>query len=89
MSLLDNPLESEQELCWRAWQDKSRRSDQLTEKRMKILFSVRVAVLVMAVLNYWLRAEAPPKVAQPIVAARRDSAHRVALGLLTPTPSPA
>jgi hypothetical protein len=83
MSLSDNPLESEQELRWRAWQGKSRRSDQLTEKRMKIVFSVIVAALLLAVLYYWLRAEAQPKVTQPIVAASHGSAPRLADGLLT------
>ena len=35
-----NPSESENDIRWRTWQEKSRESDRRTEKRMKIFFFV-------------------------------------------------
>jgi len=44
VSISDHPPESEQELRWRVWQEKRRRSDQLAERQMRILFCAAAAI---------------------------------------------
>ena len=72
MSISDHPVESEQELGWRLWQEKRRRSDQLVEKRMRILFCAAAAILAGVILYYWLRPNAQSKSAAPVVASRNS-----------------
>lgn len=62
-------VESEQELRWRAWQEKCRRSNQRTEKRMKIVLWVAAAVFIFIVILYFrFRPRLEPKVLRPVVA---------------------
>ena len=68
MSLLDRSMQPEQELRWRAWQEKSRISDQLAQRRMKILFSAVAAILIIAILYWSFRRKTTPNGTQPIVA---------------------
>lgn len=68
MSISDHPTESEQELRWRVWQDKHRRSDRLAERRMRILFCAAAAILAGVILYYWLRPNARTKSTEPVVA---------------------
>jgi hypothetical protein len=53
MSLSESPTASEHEMRFLAWQEKNRRSDQLTEKRVKIAFAVIVVVLLLVILYSW------------------------------------
>ena len=68
MSISDHPAESEQELRWRVWQEKCRRSDQLAERRMRILFCAAAAILAGVFLYYWLRPDAQSNNSEPAVA---------------------
>lgn len=72
MAILDHPAESEQELRWRVWQEKRRRSDQLVEKRMRILFCAAAAILAGVILYYWLRPNAQSKSTERVVASRNS-----------------
>jgi hypothetical protein len=70
MSELGPAVESEQELRCRAWQEKCRRSDQRTEKRMKNVCMVAGIILFFVmILYFWFRAGSTPKGPQPVVAA--------------------
>lgn len=68
MSISDHPAESEQELRWRVWQEKGRRSDQVAEQRIRILFCAVVAILAGVILYYWLRPNPQSKSSEPVVA---------------------
>ena len=68
MSISDHAAESEQELRWRVWQEKRRRSDQVAAERIRILFCAVVAILAGVILYYWLRPNAPSKSSEPVVA---------------------
>lgn len=54
MPLSENSPDSEQELRWQTWQEKSRRSDRLADKRMKVIFSIVGLILLAWVLYYAL-----------------------------------
>ena len=58
MPLSENSPDSEQELRWQTWQEKSRRSDRLADKRMKVIFSIVGLILLAWVLYYALGAKA-------------------------------
>ena len=60
MPIAEKSPDSEQELRWRAWQEKGRRTDRLAEKRMKVLFSIVGLVLVAMILYYVFRSKIPP-----------------------------
>ena len=68
MSTLDHAPESEQMLRWRLWQEKCRHSDQLAERRMKIMFCAVAAILVAVTLYYWLCPKPTTQGTQLIVA---------------------
>jgi len=51
-------LNSEQKLLWSTWQEKSRRADRLTEKRVAILVLAVGVILLGCILFYALRAKA-------------------------------
>jgi len=62
-------VDSEQELRWRAWQEKCRRSNQRTERRMKVVVWVVASVFIFVVILYfWFRPLSEPKVLRPVVA---------------------
>jgi hypothetical protein len=58
MPISDNQLDSEQKLLWRTWQEKSRRADRLTDKRVTILVVAVGLILLGCILYYALRAKA-------------------------------
>jgi len=58
MPISDNELDSEQKLPWSTWQEKSRRADRLTEKRVVILGLAVGVILLGCILYYALRAKA-------------------------------
>jgi hypothetical protein len=58
MPISDNELDSEQKLLWSTWQEKSRRADRLTEKRVAILGLAVGVILLGCILYYALRAKA-------------------------------
>jgi hypothetical protein len=58
MPISDNELDSEQKLLWSTWQEKSRRADRLTEKRVAILGLAVGVLLLGCILYYALRAKA-------------------------------
>ena len=60
MPIAEKSPDSEQELRWRAWQEKGRRADRLAEKRMKVLFSIVGLILVAVILYYVFRAKISP-----------------------------
>lgn len=69
MSESGSAVESERELRWRAWQEKSRRSNQRTERQMRIVFwTVAVVFLFIVILYCWSRAPSEPKILRPVVA---------------------
>lgn len=70
MSISDHPAEPEQKLRWRVWQEKRRGSDQLAERRMRILFCAAATILAGVILYYWLRPDAQSKTSEPVVAQR-------------------
>ena len=76
MSLSESPTASAHEIRFLAWQEKNRRSDQLTEKRVKIAFAVIVVVLLLVILYSWRQTKAPSKGTQPIVAIHRHLSWR-------------
>jgi hypothetical protein len=54
----NDELNSEQKLLWSTWQEKSRRADRLTEKRLAILALAVGVILLGCILYYALRAKA-------------------------------
>jgi hypothetical protein len=58
MQMSDNELNSQQKLLWSTWQEKSRRADRLTEKRMAILALAVGVILLGCILYYALRVKA-------------------------------
>lgn len=72
MSISDHPSDSEQKLRWRVWQEKPRRSDQLVERSMRMLFCAAAAILAGVILYYWLRPNAPSKSTEPVVASQNS-----------------
>jgi type VI protein secretion system component VasF len=60
MPIAEKSPDSEQELRWRAWQEKGRRADRLAERRMKVLFSIVGLILVAVILYYGFRAKIWP-----------------------------
>ena len=58
MPMSDHELDSEQKLLWSTWQEKSRRADRLTEKRVAILGLAVGVILLGCILYYALRAKA-------------------------------
>lgn len=60
MPIAENSPDSEQELRWRAWQEKGRCADRLADKWTKVLFSVIGLILLAGILYYTLRAKASP-----------------------------
>jgi len=68
VSFSDHSMEPEQELRWRTWQEQSRLSDQLAERRMKIVFWAVAALLITLTLYWSLRRKTAPNGAQPIFA---------------------
>lgn len=58
MSISENLPDHEQELRWRAWQEKSRRADRLADKWMKTLFSAVGVILLAWILYQVFRAKA-------------------------------
>jgi hypothetical protein len=56
MPITDNELDSEQKLLWTTWQEKSRRADRSTEKRVAILVLAVGVILLGCILYYGLRA---------------------------------
>ena len=62
-------VDSEQELRWRAWQEKCRHSNQRPERRMKIVLWVVAAVFIFIVILYFrFRPRLEPKVLRSVVA---------------------
>ena len=55
MPIVKNAHDTEQELRWRAWQNKGRLNDRLADKRMKILFFVVGLILLAWILYYAFR----------------------------------
>lgn len=52
MTISENLYDSEQNLRWRAWENKNRREDTIAEKRMKLVFVFAgVVILLMWVLS--------------------------------------
>jgi hypothetical protein len=51
MGYYEKPVDSEQELRWRAWEEKGRRADRRADKWMKILFSA-VGLILLAWVVY-------------------------------------
>ena len=76
MPISNDELNSEQKLLWSTWQEKSRRTDRLTEKRVAIL-ALAVGVIVLGcVLYYALRAKAsfdPDRLQRGLVSAYSSS----------------
>ena len=68
MSRSDHAAESEQEIRWRVWQGKRRRSDQLADRWMRIMFCAAAVILDRVFLYYWLRPNARSKGPEPAVA---------------------
>jgi hypothetical protein len=58
MPISNDELNSEQKLLWSTWQEKSRRADRLTEKRVAILGLAVCVILLGCILYYALRAKA-------------------------------
>ena len=57
MPISNDELNSEQKLLWSTWQEKSRRADRLTEKRVAILGLAVGVILLGCILYYALRAK--------------------------------
>lgn len=60
MLIAEKSPDSDQELRWRTWQEKGRRSDRLADKRVKIVFSIVGLFLLAWILCYALRTKASP-----------------------------
>lgn len=60
MLMSQNSPDSELELRWRTWQEKGRRVDRLSDKRMKALFSAVGLILLVRILYYVLGAKTLP-----------------------------
>jgi len=60
MLMSQNSPDSELELRWRTWQEKGRRVDRLSDKRMKALFSAVGLILLVWILYYVLGAKSSP-----------------------------
>jgi hypothetical protein len=55
MTLSENSRDSEQNLRWIAWEEKNRRADRITEKRMAFVFINTGVILLVSVLYVILR----------------------------------
>lgn len=53
----ENSRDSEQELRWRAWQEKNRRADRIADKWMKVLFTVAGVILLISILYVWHQSQ--------------------------------
>ncbi len=76
MPTSDNELYSEQKLLWSTWQEKSRRADRLTEKRVAILGLAVGVILLGCILYYGLRAKAsldPDRLQRGLISAYSSS----------------
>jgi hypothetical protein len=60
MPIAANSPDSEQEIRWRAWQEKGRRADRLADKRMKVLLTIIGLILLALILYNTLRAGVVP-----------------------------
>jgi hypothetical protein len=57
MPISENELDAEQKRLWSTWQEKSRRADRLTEKRVAMLGLAVGVILLGWILYYALRAK--------------------------------
>ncbi len=76
MPISNDELNSEQKLLWSTWQEKSRRADRLTEKRVAILGLAVGVILLGCILYYALRAKAsldPDRLQRGLISAYSSS----------------